>query len=92
MAAEEVVAETSLLKGVFRTVYTAASVLMAGIGMGAASNVSASLLISFGTGSGTEQEIAAAPIMSDTFEKQFDLYVISIKSGIKQVTLGGYRE
>jgi hypothetical protein len=49
-------------------------------------------LIEFGIGSGVEYEFSAAPIFSADFEKQFSFYMRAISSGIKQVTLGGYRE
>lgn len=87
---DEVVQTRSLLKTVGRIALTTASILVPSVGV--ASSISATALLAFGSGSATEGEIAAAPIMSDKFEEQFYLYIASIKSGIKQVTLGGYKE
>jgi|SRR5215469_8045954 len=51
-----------------------------------------SQLLELGVGPAPRHAIAAAPIASDEFEKQFALYANSIKAGIKQVMLGGYKE
>jgi hypothetical protein len=49
-----------------------------------------SQLLEFGVRS--KPEIAAAPIGSYEFEELFLVYINVMKSGIKQVTLGGYKE
>lgn len=94
LTAERVVNTRSLLTTAVRAGLTAAALIAPGIGpaMGVVAGISTSQLLEFGAGSAAKHEIAAAPIASKKFEEQFTLYVSEIKSGIKQVTLGGYKE
>ena len=94
---EEVIQERSIPKIVrtlaqlaARLTLTSASIIIPAIGI--AANVSTGALLSFGSGTSVEQEVVAAPIMSDEFEEQFTSFIFSIKLGIKQVTLGGFKE
>jgi hypothetical protein len=92
---EEVVQKKSLDFGiavriVSRVALTAASIIVPAIGV--AAGVSTGTLISFGSEKPAEQKVIAAPIMSDVFEEQFDVFIAAIKLGIKQVTLGGFKE
>lgn len=73
-----------------RVALTAASIIVPAIGI--ATDISTGTLLSFGSEKPAEQKVIAAPIMSDTFEEQFDVFIVSIKFGIKQVTLGGFKE
>jgi hypothetical protein len=90
LAADEVVEARSAFKTIGRFALTAASIIMPVIGT--ASSISSAALLAFGTGSTTERQVSAAPVMSDKFEEQFGIYITSIKAGIKQVTLGGYAQ
>jgi hypothetical protein len=90
MDVEQTVRTRSWLEDIARGVLTSLALVTPIIGLAAA--IPTKQLIEFGVGSGVQYEIAAAPISSDDFEKQFSLYVSAISSGIKQVTLGGYKE
>ena len=92
---EEVVAKKSFNFGIAakigsRVALTAASIIVPAIGV--AAGVSTGTLLSFGSEKPAEQKVIAAPIMSDVFEEQFDVFIASIKLGLKQVTLGGFKE
>jgi len=73
-----------------RAALTAGSIIVPFVGV--AAGVSTGTLLSFGSENPAEQKVIAAPIMSDVFEEQFDVFIASIKFGIKQVTLGGFKE
>jgi hypothetical protein len=57
-----------------------------------ASPIAASLIEVGGIQSRSNRTIIAAPVSSGDFEKQFVLYVDTIKASIKEVTLGGYKQ
>jgi hypothetical protein len=73
-----------------RASLTATSLILPTFGIVA--GISTKALLSFGTENPAEQKVIAAPIMSDAFEEQFEVFIASIKLGIKQVTLGGFKE
>jgi hypothetical protein len=89
MNAERTVKTRSSLETFARGVITSVALVTPIIGVAAA--LPTKQLLEFGTGSGARYEIAAAPITSHEFEKQFTFYISAISSGIKQVTLGGYK-
>lgn len=90
MATERVVRKRSSIQTFTRSVLTGVA-LVAPI-IGPAGAIPTKDLLEFGIESVTKYEISAAPIVSDEFEKQFSIYVSAISYGIKQVTLGGYKE
>lgn len=59
--------------------------------VGAMSDISIGPLLELGK-STFKPTVVAAPMESEEFEKQFVLYINAIKSGIKEVTLGGYKQ
>lgn len=79
-----------IIKIAGRVALTATSIIVPAIGI--AAGVSTAALLSFGSETPAEQKVTAAPITSDKFEEQFDAFITSIKFGIKQVTLGGFKE
>lgn len=90
MTTERVVKTRSTLENFARTGLSALALVTPILGL--ATVIPTKQLLEFGIGPTAQHEIAAAPIGSDQFEKQFALYISAISSGIKRVTLGAYKE
>jgi hypothetical protein len=90
LTAERVIKSSFLMRNIFKVSLDVLSI--AAPGMGAVSPILSALIDVGGLQSRSKPAVAAAPITSDDFKKQFVLYIDTIKGGIKEVTLGGYKE
>jgi hypothetical protein len=88
LTAERVI-RANLLETAVRAAVSAASIALA------VASPTASVLVDFALQSRRSRSkfsVAAAPITSGEFEEQFAFYISTIKSSIKEVTLGKYKE
>jgi hypothetical protein len=88
----ERVIRANLLETTVRAAISAISALSLAM---AVASPTTSLLVDFALrsrSSRSKSSVTAAPVTSDEFEEQFAFYISTIKSSIKEVTLGKYKE
>lgn len=89
LTTERVIKTSFILRNLLKTGRSLLAAIMPVVGIG--SPVLSALIGVGDIQSRSTYEIAAAPVTSDEFEKQFMIYIDTIKAGIREVTLGGYK-